>query len=105
MIATADRKAERSPPATPADADIGTYPRRQRPGRDSLQAWMHTAKTRAGGLLEPARTALAGSVPEQFQPCSKEQAADRPRDFSGRDRSEEHTSELQSLRHLVCRLL
>src|SRR5258705_7983395 len=25
--------------------------------------------------------------------------------FSGTDRSEEHTSELQSLRHLVCRLL
>src|SRR5258705_10282608 len=31
----------------------------------------------------------------------------RPRDLAGRDRgrSEEHTSELQSLRHLVCRLL
>src|SRR5471030_3517799 len=29
-----------------------------------------------------------------------------PRCYSGRgDRSEEHTSELQSLRHLVCRLL
>src|ERR1039458_9177281 len=25
--------------------------------------------------------------------------------YTGRDRSEEHTSELQSLRHLVCRLL
>src|ERR1039458_3012662 len=28
----------------------------------------------------------------------------QPEDFAG-DRSEEHTSELQSLRHLVCRLL
>src|SRR5262245_65571724 len=27
------------------------------------------------------------------------------RDLGGRPRSEEHTSELQSLRHLVCRLL
>src|ERR1035438_1848228 len=27
------------------------------------------------------------------------------RGINGRDRSEEHTSELQSLRHLVCRLL
>src|SRR5947199_3767136 len=27
------------------------------------------------------------------------------RDFASYDRSEEHTSELQSLRHLVCRLL
>ena len=66
-------------------ADTGTYPRRRRPGRDSPQAWMHTAKTRAGGLLEPARKAMDGSAPSQFQPCSKERAADRPRDFSGRD--------------------
>src|SRR5437899_10091434 len=29
----------------------------------------------------------------------------RPRSAARRDRSEEHTSELQSLRHLVCRLL
>src|SRR5438045_8037462 len=28
-----------------------------------------------------------------------------PRALSARERSEEHTSELQSLRHLVCRLL
>src|SRR5438045_6107294 len=29
----------------------------------------------------------------------------RPRQSKGKPRSEEHTSELQSLRHIVCRLL
>src|SRR5258705_7228296 len=38
-------------------------------------------------------------------PCRKRaRPIDRPTDWS-RSRSEEHTSELQSLRHLVCRLL
>src|SRR5205814_9602327 len=32
-------------------------------------------------------------------------AAPAPGQVSGKSRSEEHTSELQSLRHLVCRLL
>src|SRR5438045_8278059 len=32
-------------------------------------------------------------------------AGERRRAAAARDRSEEHTSELQSLRHLVCRLL
>src|SRR5438045_7934438 len=35
--------------------------------------------------------------------CARERAAERPASCSSR--SEEHTSELQSLRHLVCRLL
>src|SRR5258705_11784433 len=34
-------------------------------------------------------------------PC----AGQGPHELRARDRSEEHTSELQSLRHLVCRLL
>src|ERR1035441_7863400 len=87
MIATVHRKAEGSPPATPACADAGTYPRRRRPSRDSPRAGTHTARTRAGGLLEPARTAMDGSAPAQFQLGSRERAADRPKDFSGRDPS------------------
>src|SRR5205814_2393347 len=35
--------------------------------------------------------------------CSRSPSSSRP--ISGSRRSEEHTSELQSLRHLVCRLL
>src|ERR1039458_596215 len=75
MIATVHRKAEGSPPATPACADAGTYPRRRRPSRDSPRAGTHTARTRAGGLLEPARTAMDGSAPAQFQLGSRERAA------------------------------
>src|ERR1035441_6383025 len=85
MIATVDRKAEGSPPATPACADAGTYPRRQRAGRDSPRAWTHPAETRAGGLPEPARTALDGSTPALFRTCSGERVANRSEDFSGRD--------------------
>src|ERR1039458_1140594 len=77
MIATVDRKAEGSPPATPACADAGTYPRRQRAGRDSPRAWTHTAETRAGGLPEPARTALDGSTPALFRTCSGERVPAR----------------------------
>src|SRR2546425_2044643 len=38
-------------------------------------------------------------------PCQPGQTSSRQMDRSGRPRSEEHTSELQSLAYLVCRLL
>src|SRR5205814_6188290 len=37
--------------------------------------------------------------------CTRRPASTGPRGWPGCPRSEEHTSELQSLRHLVCRLL
>src|SRR5439155_17025403 len=43
----------------------------------------------------PSRTTTGGTRPRSARPCST----------SGRSRSEEHTSELQSRGHLVCRLL
>src|ERR1700691_2839468 len=85
MFATADRKAGGSPPAKPARADIDTYPQRRPLGRDSPRVSERTAEIRAVGLAAPPHTALGGSVPAQFRPCSTERAADRPRDFSGRD--------------------
>src|ERR1035438_834165 len=54
--------------------------------RDTLAAWIETD--------EPARVAHCLGIP--FQGDYQE---------DGIGRSEEHTSELQSLRHLVCRLL
>src|SRR5205814_9704862 len=47
-----------------------------------------------------ARRASACPRAAQRRPCRRARAAAR-----GTARSEEHTSELQSLRHLVCRLL
>src|SRR5262245_62199333 len=41
----------------------------------------------------------------RFADCATEQQQADSRAGPARDRSEEHTSELQSLRHLVCRLL
>src|SRR5262245_65153900 len=51
----------------------------------------------------PTTIALSRSRPKETRPVLKPTSR-LPRD-SIRDRSEEHTSELQSLRHLVCRLL
>src|SRR5271163_1070002 len=76
MTADADRKAEGSPPATPASEDTGTYLRSQRAGRDSLRAWPHMAKKRANGLVSLARKGLAESIPAHYQPCWREVAAD-----------------------------
>src|SRR5947199_6319769 len=42
-------------------------------------------------------------VPQRFRRVANDRAGRSPR--KRRQRSEEHTSELQSLRHLVCRLL
>src|SRR2546425_4630152 len=50
-------------------------------------------------LCRPSRHRRAISSPGQSDPAA------RPRRRLGRERSEEHTSELQSLAYLVCRLL
>src|SRR5262245_62767112 len=65
---------------------------------------------RAEQLCAELRLALDGEVP-CFDPGDVEQVVEQLRCLLGRAlnghgmRSEEHTSELQSLRHLVCRLL
>src|SRR5258705_8731505 len=60
-----------------------------------------------GGVFQ-RRHRLVGLAVAQCLGSRPERFARRRRDPLGgglRDRSEEHTSELQSLRHLVCRLL
>src|SRR5205814_10347793 len=42
---------------------------------------------------------------DHFHHAAREPRRERPREEQVHARSEEHTSELQSLRHLVCRLL
>src|SRR5438045_5861123 len=54
---------------------------------------------------EPASSSSAGRK-ENVRQTAEAEAAGRANEFViKRRRSEEHTSELQSLRHLVCRLL
>src|SRR5262245_65629201 len=68
-------------------------------GAFSSSAWdMPQVRVRPGGV------GGGGAVPG-VRGCGKELAGSAAReDRDGQLRSEEHTSELQSLRHLVCRL-
>src|SRR5205814_9892565 len=52
-----------------------------------------------------AREITAPPAPDCHSYCYSRRAPSLPALFSPAQRSEEHTSELQSLRHLVCRLL
>src|SRR2546422_4339726 len=65
-----------------------------RPARRHVEPILHGA---AHGEVEPARRGHGDSVAHARTGAS--------RDGDLRDRSEEHTSELQSRLHLVCRLL
>src|SRR5687767_15433412 len=59
-----------------------------------------------GGRLLEQRRPLAAGVAEAADPQRRGQRAGRPVPHRvGHGRSEEHTSELQSLAYLVCRLL
>src|ERR1039458_10404979 len=55
-------------------------------------------------MPRPSRTRFSGACFE-FSICASKESADFSPTRSRVRRSEEHTSELQSLRHLVCRLL
>src|SRR5258705_3031588 len=73
----------------------------RRPPRSTL--FPYTTLFRSGRALEQA---VAGRQrPTEFQEARAPHAAVRKIGGEIIQRSEEHTSELQSLRHLVCRLL
>src|SRR5690348_18420682 len=57
----------------------------------------------AAEKLEPAKTETVAAEPQTFT-ATPEATVAQP-DMHARERSEEHTSELQSPVHLVCRLL
>src|SRR5205814_10430008 len=71
------------------------------PGESHQQSWSNGSAHRG----KPKCTSCVCAI--GFQPrTAKENLCCRcPRQVDGPGRSEEHTSELQSLRHLVCRLL
>src|ERR1039458_6505775 len=82
--------AQRSPAHTKSLAEgvVTTFPRRFAPAFAAPRAIHPDSSRRAGGCI-----GIAGPLRGSAQPhCSAS------------PRSEEHTSELQSLRHLVCRL-
>src|SRR5262245_65205676 len=65
----------------------------------SVSPIAHVGSTKRDGISDSSRGAASGAFPLQ-----KEHDPSRTFLWIQR-RSEEHTSELQSLRHLVCRLL
>src|SRR2546422_5215541 len=73
----------------------------RRPPRSTL--FPYTTLFRSGFLT----TGKPAGPPSEriFVACSRVASASRLRKFFRRERSEEHTSELQSRLHLVCRLL
>src|SRR5258705_8593764 len=77
----------------------------RRPPRSTL--FPYTTLFRSVPALPPARCAPSSPITRAPSSKTPSPAASTPRWRSGclRRRSEEHTSELQSLRHLVCRLL
>src|SRR5258707_9406147 len=69
--------------------------------REQHGASMSSAQRRVMTAIEVCRTAALGGHLERCDCCNHE----RPCYDSCGDRSEEHTSELQSRQYLVCRLL
>src|SRR5258705_4888647 len=72
--------------------------------RSSVQVEVPYARMREPTRAEPF-VPRSGRGPGVLVLAAGEQSGELARDAGVRLRSEEHTSELQSLRHLVCRLL
>src|SRR5262245_64281193 len=72
----------------------------RRPPRSTLFPYTTLFRSREAGVV-----AVAGVVSEAAGEVVVQQEFRAERDADRQVRSEEHTSELQSLRHLVCRLL
>src|SRR2546429_4320225 len=68
--------------------------------RQDRREWLKSSAAALGASLLPL-PALSGEQPQTATPPSKPAASSAP----NKPRSEEHTSELQSRLHLVCRLL
>src|SRR5436853_3381448 len=79
----------------------------RRPPRSTLFPYTTLFRSSSGGRRESATPSLRARCGFQFAtgdiPANPPRL--RPRGPAYEPRSEEHTSELQSLRHLVCRLL
>src|SRR5205814_10717425 len=79
---------------------------RSRAGRPSIMTRQHPqAPSGAQPFLQEVTPHSSRSTSSRCMPGSKEASVCFPFSLNVIWRSEEHTSELQSLRHLVCRLL
>src|SRR5687767_15698634 len=71
----------------------------------SLRGVQTVATGVVGELTAPGSRSGGAVSRNRLRSCSRSQAASSCRYHSSPNRSEEHTSELQSLAYLVCRLL
>src|SRR5262245_62235836 len=101
------------PPAAPAaparllgtpNAGANTRPAMSPMARNGTKRPPHPPATTAAVVAAARSSATASNVNAAASVVSAQAAAPAPGPTAA-DRSEEHTSELQSLRHLVCRLL
>src|SRR5262245_62443586 len=72
---------------------------------DALPISRRTSRSSTSPCCSSTWRASSTSRPWPTTPCSRGCWSSRGRSATTSSRSEEHTSELQSLRHLVCRLL
>src|SRR2546425_8922906 len=78
----------------------------RRPPRSTLFPYTTLFRSRLGARRARQRRPGAGPRRGAARPAGSDRGGrQRPRAAGGRVRSEEHTSELQSLAYLVCRLL
>src|SRR2546425_5138813 len=80
----------------------------RRPPRSTLFPYTTLFRSLADDLRKLRQQIATNATPQEFssQPMSSRQSAeDSPAPVAVDGRSEEHTSELQSLAYLVCRLL
>src|SRR2546422_1644529 len=78
----------------------------RRPPRSTLFPYTTLFRSLVGHEFDPAHQAEAARLPhERMLAQAIQTVALKTLEIFARDRSEEHTSELQSRLHLVCRLL
>src|SRR5205814_8625505 len=83
----------------------------RRPPRSTLFPYTTLFRSHSFAFTSPPSTSVRVAAATLFVPCVAEtpnsmpERSPTPANAASRPRSEEHTSELQSLRHLVCRLL
>src|SRR2546422_8441530 len=82
--------------------------KKEEPQGHRLHEMVQRVVIEVGGVQRDPRLLHPGCDEHEAEPCNRDQDAPLPRACirdGQHDRSEEHTSELQSRLHLVCRLL
>src|SRR5262245_64673205 len=105
-------KMSESPPAkrkrsAPYETPLKSWLIQKSNGQAPLASSLHTTRARVSTAGAPvtAGDCTIGALSVLRAPGGIRETAERALRLFANHRSEEHTSELQSLRHLVCRLL